>query len=66
MLGSLQEREKNYHFIDMSPDQFKAYMQSGSKGQYTQEMRLNNHDPAYPITLTKTKFSPNGPKKKNK
>lgn len=56
--------QKMYHFIDMSPDQFKAYMQSGSKGQYTQEMRLNNHDPAYPITLFKTKHSPNGPKQK--
>lgn len=55
---------KRYHFVNMTPDQFKAYMQSGSKGQYTQEMRLNNHDPNYPITLTRTKHSPNGAKKK--
>lgn len=43
--------DKFYNFVNMPPEQFKQYMQSGSKGRYTQKMRVTNHDPNYPKTI---------------
>lgn len=48
--------KKRYHFVNMSPQQFKSYMNAGSKGRYTQDMRITNHDDAYPVTLQKSKY----------
>lgn len=48
--------KKRYHFVNMSPDQFKSYMNAGSKGRYTQDMRITNHDDTYPVTLWKSKY----------
>lgn len=43
---------KWYRFVNMSPQQFKSFMNSSSKGRYVQRvMRLKNHDPNYPRTI---------------
>lgn len=44
--------DKWYRFVNMSPQQFKSFMMSSSKGRYVQKvMRKKNHDPAYPVTV---------------
>lgn len=43
---------KWYRFVNMTPQQFKSFMNSSSKGRYVQRiMRHKNHDPAYPRTI---------------
>jgi len=43
---------KWYRFVNMSPEQFKSFMNASSKGRYVQRiMRKRNHDPAYPRTI---------------
>lgn len=43
---------KWYRFVNMSPEQFRSFMNASSKGRYVQRiMRKRNHDPAYPRTI---------------
>ena len=43
---------KWYRFVNMTPQQFKSFMNASSKGRYVQRiMRIKNHDPNYPRTI---------------